>query len=283
VGKRTLVLVASLIAGCSLFTDLGGLSEGDPPILDGGGEGSVDAEPPPDAIAPPADGASESAYAREVLADAPLVYLRLGEATGDVAVDAQGRHSGRYAGTFTLGEPGLVYGDPDRAVRLDGVDGRVPIALIPDFMLGDAPFTIEAWIAPDVIPDSPRWIIGREEGLGAVRSGVSFVVESSAIALEHWAVGSARRVDLPLPRVKAPNHVVATYDGETIQAWLDGVPSGAQATAGPVPEITHPVVVGSQAGQANGFFPGVIDEVALYDRALAPARILAHYDAGRAP
>src|SRR4051812_25995064 len=68
----------------------------------------------------PVDEYGGGAYTAEVMADHPVVYLRLGETTGSVAHDAVGHHDGTYGPQAVLGGDGAIAGDPDTAVTFDG-------------------------------------------------------------------------------------------------------------------------------------------------------------------
>ena len=57
----------------------------------------------------------------------PVAYWRLGEASGTSAADSAGTNPGTYAGGPTLGQPGLLTGDPSTAVRFDGVNDQVTV------------------------------------------------------------------------------------------------------------------------------------------------------------
>ena len=69
-------------------------------------------------------------YASEVLADTPLAYYRLGEASGTTLVDSSGNaRDGTYAGSPTLGAASLLVSDPSNtAVSFDGVNDIATVA-----------------------------------------------------------------------------------------------------------------------------------------------------------
>jgi hypothetical protein len=70
-----------------------------------------------------------SAYSAAVLADSPLAYYRLGEASGTTMTDSSGNsRNGTYAGSPTLGAPGLVTGDSDTAVTFNGTSQQAQVA-----------------------------------------------------------------------------------------------------------------------------------------------------------
>jgi hypothetical protein len=66
-------------------------------------------------------------------------------------------------------------------------------------------------------------------------------------------------------------HIAGTYDGEVARLYVDGVQVGTMATAGTFGDDSTPLILGANANAALGVterFPGRIDEIALYDRAL---------------
>ncbi len=89
-------------------------------------------------------------------------------------------------------------------------------------------------------------------------------------------------------RVGEPNHVAFSFGSEGAKLYLNGLLVDADGYAGGLAGNTEPLVVGALAwgsgtGQANnlqGFFDGVIDEIAVFDRVLDTDTVLALYDAG---
>lgn len=74
-------------------------------------------------------------------------------------------------------------------------------------------------------------------------------------------------------------HVVATYDGATLQVYLDGALSARAPSSLSIENGTGDFVIGA-AG--DDYFPGSLDEVTVYGTALTPEKVRAHYNAGRA-
>src|SRR5678815_5131241 len=80
-------------------------------------------------------------------------------------------------------------------------------------------------------------------------------------------------------------YVVGVYDGTNISTYVNGVLRASTNFAGvPRPNTNSliPLTFGARADGASGYFTysGSIDEAALYNVALSPSRILAHYQAG---
>jgi len=76
------------------------------------------------------------------------------------------------------------------------------------------------------------------------------------------------------------HHLVGVYDGKTISIWVDGVQqSSAQCTGQPIDYGQSPL--GEIASKAStSTFEGTLDQVAVWNRALAPDDIAALYASG---
>jgi hypothetical protein len=84
------------------------------------------------------------------------------------------------------------------------------------------------------------------------------------------------RPTAPQPVVsKQWTHLAGTYDGSLAILYVDGVEVSSLPISGVFPLDTRPVILGGNgnAGAVTELFPGRIDEVALYSRALAPVEI----------
>lgn len=78
-------------------------------------------------------------------------------------------------------------------------------------------------------------------------------------------------------------HLAGTYDGETARLYVNGTEVVSQALNGRFPADTTPVILGGNSNDASGvpteLFPGRIDELMLYGRALTAAEV-GHLAAG---
>ncbi len=70
-------------------------------------------------------------------------------------------------------------------------------------------------------------------------------------------------------------HLAGTYDGGVATLYVDGVKAGSRSISGVFPLDTRPVILGGNGNKlvVTELFPGRIDEVALYNRALSPDEI----------
>jgi hypothetical protein len=71
-------------------------------------------------------------------------------------------------------------------------------------------------------------------------------------------------------------HIAGTYDGAFARLYVDGEQVSWRATTGTFGDDSTPLILGANANDAMGVterFPGRIDEIALYDRALDPDEV----------
>ena len=67
-------------------------------------------------------------------------------------------------------------------------------------------------------------------------------------------------------------HVAGTYDGTTLRLYVNGVQVGSQAKTGSMPVSANPLQIGGDSIYGQ-YFPGSIDEVRVYNRALSATEI----------
>jgi hypothetical protein len=248
--------------------------------------GSMDAGGDLDASQPDAP----RSYREAVLADGPKAYLRLGEASGAAASDELATYNGTYAGGVTLGADGALSDPASTSVLFGGVDGRVEMGDVLDFVTKQ-PFSIEAWIRPAaLVLDRPQTIVAKLDASGdggTVRKGYLLQIDPKApgspnsITFAFWNAASAIsfiQSSAP-PAVGVFTHVVATFDGAQARLYFNGVEVGSGTANVELPNTAASLSIGawSSLGMTRSALGGEIDEVAIYDKALPPARIQAHF------
>jgi glucose/arabinose dehydrogenase/PKD repeat protein len=269
----------------------GGTSGSPPPI----GKNPC-GDPPNDGMSPPTAeggalrsqdvrtlGSGGSSYSQVVLADNPVAYWRLGEASGTNLVDQIGNHGGTYVGSPTLGAPGAITGDANTSVTFNG-SSNVYGQATGWTTIPAPPITIEAWI---------KW------------NGTTWPTNTSILgwfdqpgtrAARFWVTGNGTdninlRIGFETGNANwnwvgentSWHQLVGTHDGTNARLYFDGV-----LVAGPTPvpfsggASAHPLWIGngSDLGTADASWPGGIDEAAVYNQALSAAQVQAHYAAG---
>lgn len=78
------------------------------------------------------------------------------------------------------------------------------------------------------------------------------------------------------------SHVVATYDGDKLRIYVDSILKGSNDVGSDTIPINSRILhVGRLSSLPLSFFPGLIDEVRLYNRALNHDEISRNYELGR--
>ena len=158
-------------------------------------------------------------------------------------------------------------------------DGRFSsVACMPSASLElDSALTLEAWVQPrtTAFPNYPT-VVRRDHSF-ALRFG------DGGLALILWFEGEPVYLRSAMTDWEAERwyHVAGTYDGAEMRLFIDGEEDGAspQARTGRFDAPANHVCVGSVRGQYA--LHGVIDEVRLYDHALAPGDIARSHEQGR--
>ncbi len=231
--------------------------------------------PPPTACTPPPAG---------------LVSWWSGEGS---AIDNMGTNSG------TLSPSGASYapGKLGQGFRFDGTNGYLAI---PDSdSLKPANVTAEAWVWLDPginTTTNPRaeYIVfkknswdalfegytllkeSRPNGDGTYTERFSFVVSHNGTQVITYSTTAVQRGTW--------YHVAGTYDGNNVTLVVNGVAEASAVAGFALDYGTRPVFIGTSGQPApyQGMFAGIIDEPAIYSRALTTNEITAIYNAGSA-
>jgi hypothetical protein len=293
--------VALVCAGsaCWLASSFDALVDGGAPIvMEAGAEAASDArsdvgatDAPVEARPPGDGGCLASDYVSSVLADHPLAYWRLDEDAGTTATDVTGAFDGVYRNGVTLGVPGILPGDT--AASFDGDGGYVNVGAHLAFFY-EAPFSVEAWVRPTRIDGAFRGVVSNESPSISQRFGYLLYVERPPDAgvlsgFERWNGGMSNPTAAAgVVAQGAWTHLVGTFEGTSGHEvfYVNGSPVNAY-TGPPIQIVTTGVfVIGAlNSAMTPTFFAGTIDEVAVYDHALTPRCVEAHYNLalGRSP
>jgi concanavalin A-like lectin/glucanase superfamily protein len=220
-------------------------------------------------------------YAAAVVADHPVAFLPLDETAGLVAHDLVGGHDGQIKGTgIELGvEP--PFPSMRHAMSIDGVDGAVDLGDQFGFA-GTAPYTLEVWVSPRVASRTFYTIISkwREPGTNPPAGWNLFYDNSSNIAYTREAEAEPTQPRANAEFLPGWHHVAATYDGTMMELYYDGSDADSVATTFGLDVISQHLEIGAGNGDpAAVTLFGSICQVAIYDYALTPTQINAHYNA----
>jgi len=213
-----------------------------------------------------------SAYLNAVLANHPVSYWRLDESSGITAADSQHANNGTYTASPALSQPGALSGDPDTAVSFNGASQYVSVPY--SATLNPATFSVEVWAKPIGGAGTYRGVIASR----AYPNGWVLYAGSNNI-WQFWINNGTGMLAIsggPIT-LNAWTHLVGTFDGTTVRFYVNGVQASSAAVASYHPQTTKALAIG-QGEPGNGFFfPGVIDEPAVYGSILSASQVQTDY------
>jgi hypothetical protein len=222
-------------------------------------------------------------YRGAVLADSPLSYWRLGEASGTLAADASGNgRNATYGGGVTLGAAGALTGDLDTAASLDGNDDYLIDNPFPGYP--SSAISVEFWMkSSDTTKQSAAFSYAttNDDNELQLRDYRNFTVFRGSTRSLTTGVsandGAWHQIDLTWR--SSDGQLLLYKDGAL--AYSGTLASGLPMTVG------GSVVLGQDQDTVGGGFDptqaflGSMDEVSVYPTVLSAARVQAHYQAAR--
>jgi hypothetical protein len=203
---------------------------------------------------------SSSATAQATTTSGRVAYWKFNE---NVADSSGNGNNGTISGTATW---------------KNGVDGKalyfngstvVNVSTMNNFPAGMQPYTIEAWVKPDVM--GVKGIIGW--GNYGVGNQVN-ALRLTATGLVNYWWGN----DLTVTTSSLTGgwvYVVSAFDGTTRRIYVDGVLVGSDNPVGHNASLNN-LTIGKT--YSTEYFQGVIDEMAVWKRSLSSDEVVSHYN-----
>lgn len=202
-----------------------------------------------------------------------FVYYKMDETVGsNNFIDSSGNSNDAVCAGNSCSVAG-VSGRKDTALLFDGKDDYLKLddntTINPTKQV-----TMEAWIKPAFKPGDTFYQVVATKNLnyeltvskeGALRCGITNT--------------SGYRAVKDIPNIVLNNrwnHVAMTYDGAQIVFYVNGEPVGTLPQTGFIRVDNLPLLIGQWDNYY--WFDGVIDELKIYDKALAATDIKSHYD-----
>ncbi|PWU16345.1 MAG: hypothetical protein C5B50_13770 [Verrucomicrobia bacterium] len=226
-------------------------------------------------------------FGQGVLADHPMAYWRLDETNGTIAHDYVGGLNGSYTNAL-LGQAGDTLIDTHKVVRFGNsgntsMAGGIPI----DFATnGNAEFSVEAW-ANGAAQTTDCGLVTKGTGAGGEQLNLDCGSGSHAFRFfVRDASGGVHLANGTIGPNSAWHHLVGVCDeanGKVI-LYVDGVSnaSGTITAGSGLLSSANALTIGSRQSGTTTYdaqFVGLMEEVAIYNYVLTPARIQAHYAA----
>lgn len=232
--------------------------------------------------------ATRRRYRAAVLADSPVAYWRLGEASGTTAADEMATYAGTYVGSPTLGVGGVI--PVNTAATFNGSTQYVNMGDV--FDMGTSDLTATLWFKNTTSAATQSFAGKQIAAVANYRYGFRYAAGGKISAFMQGDGGSDV---FPTGTTSANDgnwhHYAAVFDRDAnLSVYLDGVLEASASIAawnGKNFQSTFPFrigcVVAADGTSPAGAFNGSIDEVSIFMSALSAARILAHYQAARPP
>ncbi len=201
----------------------------------------------------------------------------------NTAVDSAGGNNGTL-----FNGANYVAGQMGQAFSLDGINDRINVADSPSLKLTQS-LTIEGWIKVNAAPTLQGAIIlFRGDDRGGLDPYQLSLQPGAALKFQVQSLTETASVSTPVP-IGQFVHVAATLDHryDTMSIYLNGTLMSQITTAvrpfGDLDLASNPGIgIGSHGGYPttphNFLFNGLIDELKVYDHALAPDLVLAHFN-----
>jgi len=205
------------------------------------------------------------------------------DGSGTTAVDSFEGNPGSL-----MNEPVWTTGKVGGALSFDGVDNYVEVTGATNIPLGSSARTLEAWLKPFRTAGENQGAIGWSTVHATRRVfHLYHYTESKYPVSDRNKWGILTYGDDPHffgDAIVAGKwyHIVLTYEqGSTIvKAYIDGQFVRDLNLNGPLDTADSYTTIGGASWGGGNRFNGVIDEVAIYDRALSADEIVAHYNNG---
>lgn len=217
-------------------------------------------------------------YGTLVAADGARHRWPLGD-TGPAAADTVEGATGTWTGPHAPAPDGPLTGDPATGTTFDGATTVLTVPSVTSPFTGTEAHTVEAWVRPARHDTRYRYLWSRETSDANGRQGTGVWIRQTGVGFERFRDGAQARVAVERPLTTGVwHHVVASYDGAVMRLWVDGELYGTTATTLALLDAGQFQIGGRGT---YGHLAGDLDDVALFDRALAPRQVAAHLAAAR--
>lgn len=189
-----------------------------------------------------------------------VLYFPFEEGSGNATKDLSGNGN---TGT-TKNAEWIKDGKKGKAIFFDGKSSYVEVADSKSLDM-DEGITIEAWINAESFPgDYPRIVM---KGYGT-----AYELDAKNTSSIDWEanVGAWHECNSGNNTIKLKqwHHIAGTFDGKAMKIFIDGAEKIACAYAGKLGITTDILQIGAYTPKNAVCFNGIIDEVAIYNKAL---------------
>ncbi len=222
-------------------------------------------------------------YADVVRATRPAVYWRFEESVGPVATDEVAHLTATATTGVTFARPGLVGGG--RALAFNG-GGRLEVPYTPT--LNPASASVEAWVRVDGSPGTYRSVFTSREATPRRRGLALYFGDSNRWDLFYGDGSTSTWQTLSVSETGTLGrtyHVVVVFAAFDTRIYVDGSLAASSTAFSFAANMSGGARIGAgltESPAPDYYFNGVIDELAVYPRALTGAEVADHWAVGSA-
>ncbi len=168
------------------------------------------------------------------------------------------------------------FGWSNSAMYFDGVQGSVTAPN--NAALNSANTTISFWVNPSAFPAQGEVYL-LSFGGWQERWKISLPGHGKPVFTTHAGGACCSDMDSGTPlALNTWTHVVMVHDGTKDRIYFNGVQVNEKNVTGALDATTHPLGIGWNPIENNGWFNGALDEVAIFDNALSAVQIALLYN-----
>jgi YD repeat-containing protein len=214
-------------------------------------------------------------------------YWRLGEKSGPTFADGVGSNAAITEGGIGFGAPGALAGDPNAAASFDGNNGTASAKLD---LSGTSQLTLEFWLNWSAYANDDHLAFEFTPNFNNTDGG--FLVDPNAGELGgKFGIGIGRgesrnNAYFERPSAGTWHHYALVFDSQAdvaqqVVPYVDGQPVSYEKTASGTGagSFANSALYFMSRDAQTLFGKGRLDEVAIYNRALTPSEVAAHFDA----
>lgn len=207
----------------------------------------------------------------------PAAYFKFDELnTGGTAANSAGGPTGTYVGpptvSSTVNQPPITYPNL-RSLNFNGTSQAVTVGDFGAF----TNTTVAVWVNRSGTTATRQSIVSYKEGNGVNCGFVLCLNEAGNTNYPRmWVQVNGGWVNAEAATAVAQGawtHLAGSYDGSNIRLYVNGTQTAITAAAGAMTNGTQNCVIGARADAAQHWYPGLVDDVRIYSRALTAVEV----------
>lgn len=213
-----------------------------------------------------------------ILADAPDMYLRLGEPSGGTAFDSSGfGRNGTYNGP-TLGVAGAIPSDSDTAASFDGVNDIVSLTTLPLYY---SSFTIAMWLKAGASPPATQDIFSAYSAFVVDQAFYIRINSNGSISVDFYLDATTTATGVIVFGASTYQYLVVTFDltTRTLSIYVNGLLVQTATLSYFTSTVSPTLTLGGFPAAGSTPFKGSIDDLSIYLKTISSTRVATHYAA----